>query len=41
MGFVGASFNHSLFPKGTGDHFIALLVYVDDIVVMSGDLEQI
>lgn len=41
MGFMQASADHSLFTKGKGDGFIALLVYVDDIVVMSGNLNHI
>ncbi|KAE8732031.1 hypothetical protein F3Y22_tig00002237pilonHSYRG00018 [Hibiscus syriacus] len=33
-------FEHSLFTKGSGDDFIALLVYVDDIVI-AGKNEQL
>ena len=31
----------TLFIKLTGNSFIALLVYVDDIVVTSNDLEEV
>ncbi|GMI83719.1 hypothetical protein HRI_002041200 [Hibiscus trionum] len=37
-GFVQSSSEHSLFTKGTGDDFIALLVYVDDVVLAGKNL---
>ncbi|XP_031093250.1 uncharacterized protein LOC115997965 [Ipomoea triloba] len=39
MGFKQSIPNNSLFTKGKGHSFVALLVYVDDIVVASSDLE--
>nr|GMD06025.1 Retrovirus-related Pol polyprotein from transposon TNT 1-94 [Ipomoea batatas] len=41
QGFLQASSDHSLFTRGSGESFIALLVYVDDIVVASSDFCQI
>lgn len=35
QGFKQSSFDHCLFTKGTGDTFIALLVYVDDCLIAS------
>ncbi|GMJ13708.1 hypothetical protein HRI_005040000 [Hibiscus trionum] len=37
-GFVQSPSDHSLFTKGTGDDFIALLVYVDDVVLAGKNL---
>ncbi|GMI72424.1 hypothetical protein HRI_000911700 [Hibiscus trionum] len=37
-GFVQSPSEHSLFTKGTGDEFIALLVYVDDVVLAGKNL---
>lgn len=33
--------NHLLFMKKECDHFLALLVYVDDIVVVSNNVQQV
>ncbi|KAL2243577.1 UNVERIFIED_CONTAM: Retrovirus-related Pol polyprotein from transposon RE1, partial [Sesamum indicum] len=33
LGFVQSKYDYCLFTKGTGIHFIALLVYVDDVLV--------
>nr|GMC98145.1 uncharacterized protein LOC109192828 [Ipomoea batatas] len=33
--------DYSLFVKGEGDSFMALLIYVDDVVIASPDLEQV
>lgn len=41
MGFKQSIPNNSLFTRGEGASFVALLVYVDDIVVASADLNQI
>ncbi|GMJ10230.1 hypothetical protein HRI_004692200 [Hibiscus trionum] len=41
FGFVQSPSDHSLFTKGSGDNFIALLVYVDDIVLAGKDLGQL
>lgn len=37
-GFHSAPSDHSLFFKRLGDSFIALLVYVDDVILVSNDL---
>jgi len=34
IGFAKSNINHSLFTKGTTSTFIALLVYVDDIILV-------
>ncbi|XP_019176341.1 PREDICTED: uncharacterized protein LOC109171741 [Ipomoea nil] len=41
MGFKQSVPDNSLFTKGKGSSFVALLVYVDDIVVASSDLNLI
>lgn len=39
--FQQSKHDHCLFTKGTGHHFIALLIYVDDILVTSPSLQLI
>ncbi|KAE8720139.1 hypothetical protein F3Y22_tig00109916pilonHSYRG00111 [Hibiscus syriacus] len=39
LGFQQSPFEHSLFTRGCGSEFIALLVYVDDIVLTGEDLQ--
>nr|GMC98035.1 Retrovirus-related Pol polyprotein from transposon RE1 [Ipomoea batatas] len=39
--FLQVLSDYSLFVKGEGDSFMALLVYVDDVVIASPDLEQV
>ncbi|GKA40600.1 ribonuclease H-like domain-containing protein, partial [Tanacetum coccineum] len=39
-GFVQSKFNYSLFTKKYDDVFIALLVYVDDIVIIGNNLSE-
>ncbi|XP_019173014.1 PREDICTED: uncharacterized protein LOC109168445 [Ipomoea nil] len=41
MGFKQAVCDNSLFTRGSNDSFIALLVYVDDVVLASSDKAQI
>lgn len=41
LGFKQAVCDNSLFTKGSGDNFVALLVYVDDVVLASSDVNQI
>ncbi|GJT39788.1 ribonuclease H-like domain-containing protein [Tanacetum coccineum] len=36
-----SKYDYSLFVKGSGDTFFALLVYVDDIVIIGSDIKQI
>lgn len=40
-GFTQASFDHSLFTKGSGVSFLALLAYVDDIIIAGPSLDSI
>lgn len=40
-GFSSSLGGHSLFVKKTGSSFIALLVYVDDILIASNDVEVV
>jgi hypothetical protein len=37
LGFIGSNANTSLFVRSFGGEFIALLIYVDDIVVTSNN----
>ncbi|KAE8735959.1 C2H2-like zinc finger protein [Hibiscus syriacus] len=39
LGFQQSHVEHSLFTKGFNDTFVALLVYVDDIVIADADLQ--
>ncbi|XP_019189500.1 PREDICTED: uncharacterized protein LOC109183928 [Ipomoea nil] len=41
MGFKQAVSDSSLFTKGKGNDFVALLVYVDDVVIASPNLNQV
>ncbi|KAE8733468.1 hypothetical protein F3Y22_tig00001120pilonHSYRG00022 [Hibiscus syriacus] len=41
LGFQQSPFEHSLFTRGCGNKFIALLVYVDDIVLVGEDLQAL
>lgn len=41
LGFVQSKAYYSLFTKGTGNNFIALLVYVDDILIAGPHIELI
>ncbi|XP_031107647.1 uncharacterized protein LOC116012283 [Ipomoea triloba] len=41
MGFKQAISDSSLFTRSKGNEFVALLVYVDDIVIASPDLSQV
>ena len=38
IGFVQSANDHSLFIKSQGSVFLALLVYVDDIIIASNDM---
>jgi hypothetical protein len=40
-GFVQSKSNYSLFTRLQGDSFIALLIYVDDIVIASNDIDVV
>ncbi|KAM6555970.1 hypothetical protein CsatB_002989 [Cannabis sativa] len=40
-GFSHSATDHSLFIKHFGDHFIFLLVYVDDVILVSNDLQEL
>ena len=41
FGFAQSKSDYSLFTKGTGLHFVALLVYVDDIIITGPSLDVI
>ncbi|XP_019195838.1 PREDICTED: uncharacterized protein LOC109189680 [Ipomoea nil] len=41
MGFKQATCDNSLFTRGSGENFLALLVYVDDVILASSDESQI
>ncbi|XP_019150241.1 PREDICTED: uncharacterized protein LOC109147059 [Ipomoea nil] len=41
MGFAQEVCDNSLFTRGSGDGFIALVVYVDDVILASSDRTQI
>lgn len=40
-GFSQSKADYSLFYKGSGEVYVALLVYVDDIVVNGGSIAEI
>ena len=40
-GFLKSASNHSLFVKTYGSTFIALLVYVDDIIIANNNKEEV
>lgn len=40
-GFIQSKANYSLFTKGSGDGFVAVLVYADDIVISGPNIQVI
>lgn len=39
-GYVQSSFDHSLFTKKFGNSFVAILIYVDDIIIAGNNLQE-
>lgn len=41
LGFTQSKSNYSLFYKGIGDNYVALLVYVDDIIITGPNTQRL